>query len=194
MEVLHESSADASAWMRPEAMADLLGVSGRTVRTMVQRGQLVRMRAPDGKVYVRQESPTGSDRPPEGWKGDPKESEGSPDVILRTQLVELTHAHRAETRRLRDALQEALLAAERRRSEVVEARLLADVATRDVGRAREAAEAAQAALATERLRRQTAERYAAALATVPWYAFRQRARLRDQLAGVDRLGLPAAVA
>ena len=85
-------------------------------------------------------------------------------------------------------------AAERGRIQVeaAEVRLLAEVATRDAERAQAHAEALAAELSTERLRRATVARYAAALSAAPWYAWRRRRAIRAHLDGVELVGLPGA--
>ncbi len=185
MDTLHEDNPnDPHAYQRAGHLAAALGVTERTLRKMRARGEVESVTS-SGRVYFRQVR--AADRPD---SGDRKTgTEGRADdhrevAALRTALIDA----RLELHETMTALHERL-GAERERAARAEgatreATLLADVATRDAERAatetekvRARAEALAAVLATERQRRRTAERYA----SVPWWRFSERRRLRFEL-------------
>lgn len=175
------------AWQRPGIMSQRLSVTVRTVRAMVSRGQLERLEA-GGRVYVRR-APGGAakdDRIREdgstgsGWK-DPLQTGVDPQLPalverLQTTLIEVTREHAATVERLHDQARAEAAEASRIRSDAVEARLLADVAVRDL-------ETVRLQLATERHRRRAAELYA----ITPWWKRRRRHELRAELTAVAGL-------
>ena len=183
-EVLHEqATGDPRDWQRPEALAEALGVSVRTVRAMAQRGQVERQRVPGGRVYYRMQAPTGS-------TGDQTQPEQhAPEVLalverFEAKLSELQRDHAATVAELHERAAAAELGSERQRSaaalaEAARDRALADAeaAQEAAQRAQEATAAAHAIAATLRQRARAAER----LADLPWWRRRERAQLRAVL-------------
>ena len=181
--ILHDDDPGTPhAWQRCGTLAAALGIAERTVRARALRGDVERMRTPGGAVYFRAPMPsTGNQRHPD--VSDP----AAADEIarLRSALVEAHRERATEIGQLRERLQVAAVAA-------AESTVLAEVATRDAERAQAHAEALAAELSTERLRRATVARYAAALSAAPWYAWRRRRAIRAHLDGVELVGLPGA--
>ena len=184
LETMHDTwSGDPSDWHRPEALAEAFGVSVRTIRAMAKRGELERQRVPGGRVYYRRTAAEVDGGQPEV----PLPEAGALVAWLKTEITHARQAHADDVADLRDRLAAAAVAVERQRAEAAEARLLADVAARDAERAQDAAEALRAQLATERLRRRTAERYA----TTPWWQVKRRRQLRDELDGGEQARIGA---
>ena len=191
LDTLHDTApGDPHLYQRAETLAAHLGVNVRTLRKMRSRGDVESV-SNAGRVYFRLVE--ANDRPDPAGRG----AEGQGRADLSSQLADVTRAlaearreQAAVVERLHDALTAARVEAERAAGAEREAALLAEVATRDAERAQEDAAHLRAALAIERRRREAAERYS----LTPWWRVRERSQLRAQVAGAERLGLPAAVA
>ena len=175
-ETLHDDNPhDVEAWQRAETLAEALAVSTRTIRNMVQRGQVERLKV-HGRVYYRAVRPDEAEAT--GIPGKEEASEAFRNQVseaaierLQGQLIELAKGRAADVERLHEALGAAKVEAARFQAE-------RDAAERDrlrleaeLKREESKLELVKVALERERQRRELAE--------VPWYAWRRRRRQRD---------------
>jgi len=185
------------AWQPVGLLAEALEVSDRTIRTWASKSTLMPMPGGDGSGCVKRIRVSGKafyrvERVDSEDHGDPTATEASgelPKGGVTPEMVELTLAWRQEAASLRDRILDASLEAERAKAETLEARLLAEVATRDVERFQAELAKAEAMLAEqraeareERQRTEAAQQRASLLeraAATPWYAFRRRRELRE---------------
>lgn len=204
-ELLHdEGTGNPHDWQPGRALAEALGVTERTVRNRAGKGAGVeRTRGPAGRTYYR-----ATPEPPEpeaAVSEVPTEAAEASVSALRLELVRahatmtahLTAAHERERALALELARKAAEASEAERK-AAEARLLAEVATRDAERLRGerqraalVADELAEALEGERARALALERTAADLAAAPWYAWRRRRRALAALAGAPpALALP----
>lgn len=184
MQAQNSAAAEiAEAWMRPAEMATRLGVTERTVRNMVNRGELQRTEI-DGKAYVRAASGNAERRSEDSgsrFRGgsfqEPSGSEGGAESTPAALVV-------AEMGRLANALAQA--SADR-----AEALILADVATRDLEAERQRRIEVAEMFDLEKHRAERLEKIIGRIAALPWYAFRKRAELRSDLEDLTRHRLRA---
>lgn len=178
--IFHDGDpGDAFAWQSIGTLAATLGIAERTVRARVAAGSAERCTGPGGRSFYRLAPEGGSHGTPEGRQP----AEGDEEVRRQVLALvgDLTERYSATVAELHRERQAAAV-------EAAEARLLAEVAVRDVERARLEAEALAGELARERARRELVER----LASLPWYAVSRRRRLVAELEALARPALPAA--
>jgi len=111
--------------------------------------------------------------PEEGGPSGPSIAATLAFAMARLERVHQDHVSTVE--RLSDARTEA----ERIRADLREARVMAEMADRERANLAAELDAARAAAAAERQRREAAERYA----MLPWYAFKRKRSLRDRFEG-----------
>lgn len=197
-------------WQRPELMAERLGVSQRTVRNMVQRGEIQRTRV-NGRVYVRQPhralrvpapEPIDFTKREDLQPSEERARAGSSTRLeekLAEQLDVLRREREAEVARLNDKLRASAVEAEWFRSEVEQHKREAQAAAAGVQRekrflAEEREHRRQDRLARERVEQQLERERAGATAErerLSAEAERQQARAEGE-AQRSRLLLRAA--
>lgn len=160
---------DPTQWQRPAHLAELLGISERSLRQWAKTGRAERTRVPGGTVYYRVPEPLGGQRAPEATVPEAGE------VLALVETMTANYEERLE--QLRDRITTEAVAA-------AEARVLADVAVRDLEAARGVNVVAQeelaelrATLARERVRADMMER----AASLPWWAWGKRRQLQTAL-------------
>jgi len=160
---------DAHTWQRSEHLAQLLGVSERTLRQWAKHGKAEKTRVPGGSVYYRIPETLAAVGTPEATL---------PEVGTVMALVEaMTAGYEERLEAMRERITTEAVAA-------MEARCLADVAIRDLERAQAAQLVAQeqlvelrAQLARERSHAQTLE----AANSLPWWAWTRKRKLHFAL-------------
>jgi DNA-binding transcriptional MerR regulator len=170
MEIMHDNPTDdPTEWQRPGDLSELLGISERSLRQWAKDGKAEKSRLPGGSVYYRI---------PEGMEAAGTPEAAVPEVGKVLALVEtMTANYEERLEQLRDRITSEAVAA-------AEARVLADVAVRDLEAARGVNVVAQeelaqlrANLARERARADMMER----AATLPWWAWGKRRQLQTAL-------------
>lgn len=160
---------DAHTWQRSEHLAQLLGVSERTLRQWAKSGKAEKTRVPGGSVYYRIPEPLAAVGTPEATL---------PEAGTVMALVEtMTAGYEERLEAMRERITTEAVAA-------MEARCLADVAIRDMERAQAAELNAQEELAELRAQISRERAHARALETVeslPWWAWTKRRQLQTAL-------------
>lgn len=189
LDTLHEDDPqDPHAFQRSETLASFLGITERTVRNMVSRKEVERIKH-QGRSYYRLARPAQEEA--SGIPPEKEASEGSSRELviqLQTQLAELSELHITEIRRLHEEAAEARQEAASCKAETLVSKAaaehlqLAEAAVRaEVLDLRKRLEAERVRMEEERRQREKLSRIVATLDASPWYRRKLRRGLRSEL-------------